>query len=570
MVMEPEARHTVAGELRFHVEEQAALRRVATLVARGTSRPEILNAVAGELDRLFGADIALLVRYEPGDMCTVLASSGRAAAGAESGMRVRLDRDGVAARIWKTGRPARFERSEDDAALVGEHVLELGIQASVGAPVVVEGRLWGAMTAAWTRADTAAADEAERRLPSFAELVGTAIANADSRAELQLRMAEHAALRRVATLVARATAPGEVYEAVAREMLALFEADATRVLRYDRSGGVTVLAAFGAGSDATPPGFRVPLDGDSVAARVLHSGRAARMESFERTDGEIARLARELGVSSTVGAPIIVDGAVWGLAIANWAEHEPPAGDVEERLEKFTELAATAVANAESRAELTASRARVVAAADASRRRIERDLHDGAQQALVALALEIRSAQAAVPPELDALRAELDRIVERLTEALAELREIAHGIHPALLTEDGLVRALRTLARRSAVPVELDLPDSLALPEPVEVAAYYAVSEALANASKHARASLVRVAVRVQDHVLRVAVSDDGAGGADPSRGSGLLGLRDRVSAIGGQIEIQSPAGAGTTLLVELPVDHSLAADSTAAVAATR
>ena len=211
----------------------------------------------------------------------------------------------------------------------------------------------------------------------------------------------------------------------------------------------------------------------------------------------------------------------------------PP--DTERRLAEFTELVATAIANAESRAELDASRARIVATADATRRRIERDLHDGAQQQLVSLALELRAAQAAAPPELAELRAELSRVVEGLTGVLDELREIALGIHPAILAEGGLEAALKTLARRSPIPVELDVQAEARLPEPVEVAAYYVVSEALTNAAKHARASVVHVDVQASDHVLRVAVSDDGVGGADPVGGSGLLGLKDRAEAIGGR-----------------------------------
>jgi signal transduction histidine kinase len=222
---------------------------------------------------------------------------------------------------------------------------------------------------------------------------------------------------------------------------------------------------------------------------------------------------------------------------------------------EFTELLATAIANAENRAELDASRARIVATADATRRRIERDLHDGAQQQLVSLALELRTAQAAMPPELDEHRAELSRVIEGLTDVLEELREIALGIHPAILAEGGLGPALRTIARRSPIPVELDVRAEMRLPEPVEVAAYYAVSEALTNAAKHAQASVVQVAVEAPDGLLRVAVRDDGLGGADLARGSGLLGLKDRAEAIGGTISLESRPGAGTSLIVELPLD---------------
>jgi signal transduction histidine kinase len=222
---------------------------------------------------------------------------------------------------------------------------------------------------------------------------------------------------------------------------------------------------------------------------------------------------------------------------------------------ELTELLALAIANAESRAELAASRARIVATADATRRRIERDLHDGAQQRLISLALALRAAEAAVPPELGQLRGELSRVVEGMTSALDELREMATGIHPAVLAEGGLGPALKTLARRSAIPVELDVRAAARLPERVEVAAYYVVSEALANAAKYADASAVKVDVAARDGALCVDVRDDGRGGADPTRGSGLLGLMDRAEAIGGTISLESPRGGGTRLRVELPLD---------------
>ena len=224
------------------------------------------------------------------------------------------------------------------------------------------------------------------------------------------------------------------------------------------------------------------------------------------------------------------------------------------RLAGFTELVATAIANAGAQAEVTASRARIVAAADQARRQIERDLHDGAQQRLVTLALQLRAARAAVPPELGELGAELDRAAAGATGALDELREIARGIHPAILAEGGLRRALRTLARRSPIPVELQVRADERLPDQVEVSAYYVVAEALTNAARHSRASAVSVEVEVAGEVLRVAVRDDGAGGADLARGTGLVGLKDRVQALGGRIFLDSRSGAGTSLQAEFPL----------------
>ena len=250
------------------------------------------------------------------------------------------------------------------------------------------------------------------------------------------------------------------------------------------------------------------------------------------------------GVRGAVASPIVVEGRLWGAIAAGSRRGRLPA-DTEQRLADFTELVATAIANAESQAELTTSRARIVAAADQARRRIERDLHDGAQQRLVSLALQLRAARAAVPPELGDLGADLDRAAAAAAGALDELREIARGIHPAILAEGGLRPALKVLARRSPVPVDLQVRADGRLPEPVEVSAYYVVAEALTNAAKHARASAVSVQVEVAGDVLRVAVRDDGAGGADFTGGTGLAGLKDRVEALGGRIFLDSPPRGG-------------------------
>jgi signal transduction histidine kinase len=236
---------------------------------------------------------------------------------------------------------------------------------------------------------------------------------------------------------------------------------------------------------------------------------------------------------------------------------QPLPADADARLAGFTELVATAIANAESRAELTASRARIVATADETRRRIERDLHDGAQQRLVSLALQIRAAQAGVPPQFGILRTELDGVAAGLRGTLEELREYARGIHPAILASGGLRVALSSLARRSPVPVTLDVRTDERLPERLEVTVYYVISEALANAAKYAEASAVHVGVEKAGEVIRLTVRDDGIGGADPARGSGLVGLKDRVAALGGTLIVSSRPGEGTTLLAELPVTSS-------------
>jgi signal transduction histidine kinase len=263
-----------------------------------------------------------------------------------------------------------------------------------------------------------------------------------------------------------------------------------------------------------------------------------------------------LGVHSVVASPIIVEGNLWGAMVA-LTTGAPLSPDTEERMSSFSELFATAIANAENRAELTASRARVVAAADDTRRRIERDLHDGTQQRLVAVGLELRVAQAMVPTELPGLTEQLSQVVQDLGAAVNDLQEMSRGIHPAILSRGGLGPALRTLARRSALPVELDLGDDRRMPDRVEVAVYYVVSEALTNAAKHAGAAMVHVHLEADGTTVQLSIRDDGVGGADPTRGSGLVGLRDRIEALGGIIEVASPTGSGTSLVVRVPLDRS-------------
>jgi GAF domain-containing protein len=543
-------------ELRVRSEEQAALRRVATLVARGGPASEILDAVAGEVDRLLDADWAGVHRYDPDGALTVLASHGNLTPDIPVGARVMLnsesESESVAASVKRTGRSARIESFEGLPGAWAARGRELGARSAVGAPITVEGELWGVAIAVWTQPGPVPIVDAERLLAGFTELVATAIANAESREELATLADEQAALRRVATLVAEGARPDEVFAAVADEVALLLGVPIAVMLRFDPDGMATVLAS--AGAELGPAGTRWPIEGPSLAATVLETGRAARMDDFSEARGAIADAVRQMGVRWAVAVPIIVDGALWGVMTTGSCEAEPVTGGLEDRLAKFTQLLATAIANAESRGELDSSRARIVATADATRRRIERDLHDGAQQRLVSLALEVRAVQASVPPELGGLRAELSRVAAGHADVLDELREIARGIHPAVLADGGLRPALKTLARRSPVPVELDARVEGRLPEPVEVAAFYVVSEALANVAKYACASVVQVAVGTRDGILYVSVRDDGLGGADPAVGSGLLGLKDRAEAIGGTISLDSPPGAGTSLVVELPV----------------
>jgi signal transduction histidine kinase len=312
-----------------------------------------------------------------------------------------------------------------------------------------------------------------------------------------------------------------------------------------------MLAAVG--ESGLEVGARLPLDGDNVSALVRRNGRAVRVDDYARVAGRVAARLRASDLRSGIGAPILVDGVLWGAMATSWSSCPPPAG-VESRVAQFTELVATAIANAASRAALIASRARIVATADDTRRRIERDLHDGAQQRLVALQLELRAAEAGLPESLSELRAQLAAITERMTAVVDEVQEISRGIHPAILSTGGLGPALRTLTGLAAVPVELEVDLSGPLPSAVEVAAYYVVSEALTNAAKHARASVVLVEVRSGDAAIEVRIRDDGDGGADPAGGSGLVGLRDRVEALGGVLGIVSPRGGGTRIAVTIPI----------------
>jgi signal transduction histidine kinase len=361
-----------------------------------------------------------------------------------------------------------------------------------------------------------------------------------------------AALRRVATLVARGVSPTEIFAAVADEVANALEVGNATLFRYLDVDLGEIVAAYDEGAKKMPVGARLSLEGDNVAALVQRTGGTARKNSHEGAPGSAAALIRDLGFRSGVGAPIIVDGRLWGAAIVGFTRPEPPPPDTEERLRDFAELVATAVANAEARGELIASRARIVAAGDEARRRIERDLHDGAQQRLVALGLRIRSLQASLPLDSD-LDHQLAAIGDGLAEACEELRQMSQGIHPAVLTRGGLRPALRALRRRTAMPVELSVDVERRLPESVEVATYYVVAEALTNAAKHAQASQVTVTVAADEKQLRLSVTDDGVGGAVPGGGSGLVGLKDRVEALGGQLRITSGDRQGTTLAAEIP-----------------
>jgi signal transduction histidine kinase len=528
--------------------EQAALRRVATLVAGGARPAEVLAAVAEEAGRLLDAGLTTMARYEPDGAITVVAQWSRTGAASHVGTQLRLGGRNVPTLVSQTGRAARIDDYAGPSGLAGDAAREIGIRAAVGVPIRVEGGLWGVMIAA-SRADPLPAGT-EAWLAGFTELAGTAIANAQARTELRGFAEEQAALRRVATLVARGAPPVQVLSAVTAEAGRLLRTDHATMGRYDPDGTNTVVANWGSGADAFPVGSRWSSETQSLHTMIFQTGQPARFDGHTEVPGPAGEAVRAWGLRAAVGVPVIVEGRLWGsLAVESRAAPLPPG--TESRLTRFTELAATAIANAEAQAALTASRARIVATADATRRRIERNLHDGAQQRLVSLTLDLRAARADATPRTGE---QLDRVAAGMDDVLADLREIARGLHPAILADGGLRPALKTLARRSAVRVDLDIQIEGRLPDPVEIAAYYSVAEALTNAAKHARATTARIDVAATDRVLHVRVRDNGRGGADFTHGTGLIGLKDRAEALGGHLDLRSPQGAGTTLDITLPL----------------
>ena len=540
------------AELAQLAEEQAALRRVGTLVAEGASPADVFEAVSTEVARLLPAEGSALTRFEGDGTVSLLGDWLIGRGYTPDGTRYATGGI-VSGLVYASGRPERIDY-EAEQGPSAEAAVRKGWRWSVGAPITVDGRLWGVLVVIST-GDTPLPPDTEGRLAGFSELVATAIANADSREELARLADEQAALRRVATLVAGGAQPPEVFQAVSAEVGRLMLADAAGLSRYEPDGSVTALGGWARNDRYNVPiGDRFILEGPTPTRAVLETARPARIDGFDGLRGRGAAIARDAGWKSTVAAPIIVERHVWGVVHVASTTDTPLPDGTEARLMQFTELLAAAITNAESRAELEESRARVVATADATRRQFERDLHDGAQQQLLSLALEVRAAQANVPRELGVHRAELAHVADGIAAVLDGLREMALGLHPAILAEGGLAPALKTLANRSPIPVTLDLGVHGRLPEPTEVAAYYVASEALTNAIKHARASSVHVQIEIVGPLLLVKVADDGIGGAEKSRGSGLLGLQDRAAAIGGTISLESLPGNGTFLTAKLPL----------------
>jgi PAS domain S-box-containing protein len=536
-------------EVRRFGDEQAALGRVATRVAAGAAPERVFTAVVEEVSSLLGLERIELVRYNADATGSVIAASGEHPFPA--GSTWSLDDPSVMATVARTGGAARIDDYSTLQGEIARTARDAGFQSAIGAPMTVDGRLWGVIIAISTDPEPIP-ERSKARLGQFTDLVATAVANAEARHALERVAAEQAALRRVATLVARGASPQDLFDAVAEEVGRLLPAANVSMGRYEPDDIVTSMASWSSARPVFPAGVRWPIMGTNVAWIVLQTGQPARIDDFSAATDPIGVAAREAGYKSAIGSPIVVEGRLWGVISASSTEGPMPPG-TEARLTSFTELVATAIANAESSAELAASRRRIVAASDEARRRIERDLHDGVQQQLVSLGLEL-GAMKADPPTGAALQEQLATVTEDVGTVFDALVEIARGIHPAILSQGGLAAALKALGRRSAVPVELHAQIDGPLPDDVEVAAYYVAAEALTNAVKHACASVLQMDVTTDDAILTLRVRDDGVGGADPGGGSGLVGLQDRVEALGGTITIDSTAGLGTCVVVTLPV----------------
>jgi signal transduction histidine kinase len=531
------------GEFARAAEEQAALRRVATLIAAGVADRELIVAVTHEIGRLFGSDKANVMRWE-GNTIRVLGDWSAGGSMLEQGRVYMYGGDTITARVVETGGPRRVNsRADLDSDFARQRWDELGIEASIGAPIVLDGRVWGVVTASRRDADNPFPPGAENRLGDFAALVAQAIANAEARREMSALIAEQSALRRVATLVAGGRPQKEVLDVITSEVGALFAASAVTFVRWEGvQDEVVVVANWSASpSERVPPGaVQHPAPGGATLA-VLETGLGSRSEESMVERG------------STIAAPVISNAQLVGALNAQRALGEPFPAEAEVRLRSFADLAGQSIANEHAQAELRASRARIVRSADETRQRLERNLHDGAQQRLVSVSIAFRLVLSKFLLG-DDVRALLASASEELTLALAELRDLARGLHPSILTDLGLGPALESLARRAPIACEVVNEIGEKLPAQVQAAMYYVVAESLTNVAKYAEASRIDVHASCTNGVARVLVADDGIGGANPRDGSGLGGLHDRVEALGGRLVVESGAGEGTRVLAEIPI----------------
>jgi signal transduction histidine kinase/putative methionine-R-sulfoxide reductase with GAF domain len=527
------------AELKRFGEEQAALRRVAELAASGEPYASVLRSIVVEASLLFDEAVVGLGQFGPSgtwervDVSTELVGDLRA-------QGVSPEEDVVAQNVLATSRPARIE---DDDPSAGGRVVDDKMLRGCGVPVVVEGRTWGAMIA--TSRQRPLPWGTEDRLAHFAHVAATAVTGAQSRDALSRLARDQAALRRVAELIARGASLDEVFDAVATEASNILGGTAVGLFRYDPDGLATVVAQR---HSPVPVGMRIPSHSVGVRA----SRQTVRFATLAGTP--YAQLGLNFAVESLVAVPITVEGQIWG-GLALTTPRVPPSADAEDRLREFAELAAAAVANGENRAKLRASRARLVVTADETRQRLQRDVHDGAQQRLVQTVLSLKlgldmAARGEDPVEL------MREALQSAERATVELRDLVHGILPASLSRGGLRTGVRSLIAGLPGAVDLDvsaLPDQRQ-PAELEVTAYFIVAEALTNVVKHAGATRARVTLAADADELTIEVVDDGRGGADP-HGNGLTGLADRVDALNGSLVLTSPLGGGTRVHVSLPRD---------------
>jgi signal transduction histidine kinase len=531
-------------ELEHLAAEQAALRRVAELAAHDAPPGDVLEAVVTEAAGLISVGFTTLLRFEP-DGATEVVAIHDPPDGVTVGMRAPGDGDGATQRVWRTRRTARADLLSNMSGAWPQVAASRGFSSSAAAPILAEDRLWGALVAAGRGPLPVRIEE---ELSRFAELAGTAIASSQARVAVQALADEQAALLRVAEQVARGGPPDEVFAAVAAEAQQLLGGQPMTLSRFEDDAALVVVSRSGG---PALPGTRVVYVSGTLPDHVRRAAKAVRVDDYSVEPD--AALAQEFGLTAAVAAPIVVDSCVWGMITATSASG-PLMRGVEDRLQRFANLAGTAVSNAASREQLIASRARVLSTADETRRRLQRDVHDGAQQRLVQTVITLKLARHTLA-EGDVL-ASIGRIEEALKHAQRatdQLRELVSGILPSMLTRKGLRGGVESLLADLPLPVDavIDVPR---LPAQVETTAYFVIAEALTNVVKHADASQARVLARASAGEVHIEVGDDGVGGAQAETGSGLTGLFDRVEACGGTLRIDSPVGQGTTVEATVPI----------------
>jgi PAS domain S-box-containing protein len=520
--------------------EQDALRRVATLVASGAGEVEIVSAIAAELGGLFDADAASALRWD-GEGLHVISSWRRDGRPSQGPRVYAFGGDTITGRVIERAGPARIDSFDEiETEFARARWRALGYGASIGAPVRVQGAVWGVVTASRESEREPFPKGAERRLEDFATLLAQAIENAEARRQMAHLLDEQSALRHVATLVAGGRPPAEVLARVTADVGRLLDARTVNVVLWEGvPNEVLVVAGWAVGPGAPPaPGSLLHDEPGSAMIDVLETGLACS----------------RVGKEASVAAPLIINGVLRGALAAHRAADAPFAPEAEVRLRAFADLAAQSIGNERVQTALRESRARIVREGDEARRRLERNLHDGAQQRLVAVSMSLRYAVSILDGDPVRARDLLASASTELTNALQDLRDLARGLHPAILSDQGLEAALRALVARSQTDTALENEIEGRLPPEVEAAVYYVAAEALTNAAKYARAESVRVAARVSENRVVLEVSDRGLGGAKVTPGSGLQGLTDRVEAIGGRLDVHSPVGLGTTIRAVIPL----------------